>query len=86
MECLFLAKLGASWNLNLFESDTLSSLFPCHFLPQGTEAKAVSMPENWRSGGVYKLQYTHPLCEGGAAALTCVPLGKLIVINGDWMA
>lgn len=64
----------------------LSSLFPCHFLPQGTEAKAVSMPENWRSGGVYKLQYTHPLCEGGAAALTCVPLGKLIVINGDWMA
>ncbi|KAI5947477.1 F-box only protein 7 [Manis javanica] len=51
------------------------------YIPQGTEAKAVSMPENWRSGGVYKLQYTHPLCEGGAAALTCVPLGKLIVIN-----
>ncbi|XP_061061559.1 F-box only protein 7 isoform X1 [Eubalaena glacialis] len=51
------------------------------YIPQGTEAKAVSMPENWRSGGVYKLQYTHPLCEGGSAALTCVPLGNLIVIN-----
>ncbi|XP_038612189.1 F-box only protein 7 [Tachyglossus aculeatus] len=51
------------------------------YLPLGTEAKAVSMPEKWRSGGVYKLQYTHPLCEDGSAALTCVPLGNLIVIN-----
>ena len=87
MECLFVDKLGASWVFNLFESDTvLHYLFPFHFTPQGTEAKAVSMPENWRSGGVYKLQYTHPLCEGGSAALTCVPLGNLIVINGNWMA
>ncbi|XP_049740231.1 F-box only protein 7 isoform X1 [Elephas maximus indicus] len=51
------------------------------YIPQGTEAKAVSMPEKWKSGGVYKLQYTHPLCNGGSAALTCVPLGKLIVVN-----
>lgn len=51
------------------------------YIPQGTEAKAMSMPETWKSGGVYKLQYTHPLCEGGSAALTCVPLGNLIVIN-----
>uniref|UniRef100_A0A5F8H7U5 F-box protein 7 n=1 Tax=Monodelphis domestica TaxID=13616 RepID=A0A5F8H7U5_MONDO len=51
------------------------------YIPLGTEAKAVSMPENWRSGGVYKLQYMHPLCEDGTAALTCVPLGSLIVIN-----
>ncbi|XP_045635547.1 F-box only protein 7 isoform X2 [Ursus americanus] len=47
----------------------------------GTEAKALSMPERWKSGGVYRLQYTHPLCEGGSAALTCVPLGTLVVIN-----
>ncbi|XP_048212347.1 F-box only protein 7 isoform X2 [Perognathus longimembris pacificus] len=47
----------------------------------GTEAKAVSMPEKWKSSGVYKLQYTHPLCEGGSAALTCVPLGNLVVVN-----
>nr|XP_012628249.1 F-box only protein 7 isoform X1 [Microcebus murinus] len=51
------------------------------YIPQGTEAKAVSMPERWKSSGVYKLQYTHPLCEGGSAALTCVPLGNLIVVN-----
>uniref|UniRef100_A0A8C9EDE3 F-box only protein 7 n=1 Tax=Phocoena sinus TaxID=42100 RepID=A0A8C9EDE3_PHOSS len=51
------------------------------YIPQGTEAKAVSMLENWRLGGVYKLQYTHPLCEGGSAAVTCVPLENLIVIN-----
>ncbi|XP_004675769.1 PREDICTED: F-box only protein 7 isoform X1 [Condylura cristata] len=51
------------------------------YIPQGTEAKAVSMPENWKSGGVYKLQYTHPLCEDGCAALTCVPLGTLVVVN-----
>ncbi|XP_055430730.1 F-box only protein 7 isoform X2 [Bubalus kerabau] len=51
------------------------------YIPQGTEAKAASMPENWRLGGVYQLQYTHPLCEAGSAVLTCVPLGSLIVIN-----
>ncbi|XP_015283056.1 PREDICTED: F-box only protein 7 [Gekko japonicus] len=51
------------------------------YVPQGTEAKSVSMPEKWRNGGVYKLQYTHPLCEDGSAALTCVPLGDLIVVN-----
>uniref|UniRef100_A0A673TCV8 F-box protein 7 n=1 Tax=Suricata suricatta TaxID=37032 RepID=A0A673TCV8_SURSU len=51
------------------------------YTPQGAEAKAMSMPASWRSGGVYRLQYTHPLCEGGSAALTCVPLGSLVVIN-----
>ncbi|NXU53327.1 FBX7 protein, partial [Turnix velox] len=51
------------------------------YLPQGTEAKAVSMPEKWRGNGVYKLQYTHPLCEEGSAGLTCVPLGDLVAIN-----
>ncbi|ELV09963.1 F-box only protein 7 [Tupaia chinensis] len=53
------------------------------YLPQGTEAKAVAMPEKWKSGGVFRLQYTHPLCEGGSASLTCVPLGNLIVVNGE---
>ncbi|NXK69350.1 FBX7 protein, partial [Sylvietta virens] len=51
------------------------------YVPQGIEAKVVSMPEKWRGNGVYKLQYTHPLCEEGSAALTCVPLGDLIAIN-----
>ncbi|XP_030816597.1 F-box only protein 7 isoform X2 [Camarhynchus parvulus] len=48
---------------------------------RGIEAKAVSMPEKWRGNGVYKLQYTHPLCGEGSAGLTCVPLGDLIAIN-----
>ncbi|XP_060101536.1 F-box only protein 7 [Heteronotia binoei] len=51
------------------------------YVPQGTEAKSVSMPEKWRNGGVYKLQYSHHLCEDGSAALTCVPLGDFIVVN-----
>ncbi|KAM6091927.1 F-box only protein 7 isoform 2-T2 [Theristicus caerulescens] len=51
------------------------------YVPQGTEAKAASMPEKWRGNGVYKLQYTHPLCEEGSAGLTCVPLGDLVAIN-----
>ncbi|KAF7240563.1 F-box only protein 7 [Varanus komodoensis] len=51
------------------------------YVPQGTEAKATLMPEKWRNRGVYKLQYSHPLCENGFAALTCVPLGDLIVVN-----
>lgn len=51
------------------------------YIPQGTEAKASSMPHKWRSSGVYKLQYVHPLCEDGFAVLTCVPLGNLIIIN-----
>ncbi|XP_042322578.1 F-box only protein 7 isoform X2 [Sceloporus undulatus] len=51
------------------------------YVPQGTEAKASSMPEKWRNKGVYKLLYTHPLCENGFAVLTCVPLGDLIVVN-----
>uniref|UniRef100_A0A8B9F1Z0 F-box only protein 7 n=1 Tax=Amazona collaria TaxID=241587 RepID=A0A8B9F1Z0_9PSIT len=51
------------------------------YVPQGTEAKAVSMPEKWRGNGVYKLQYTHPLCEEGSAGLTCVPLGDLVAVN-----
>ncbi|XP_019065051.1 F-box only protein 7 [Fukomys damarensis] len=51
------------------------------YLPQGTEAKAASMPEKWKASGVYRLQYTHPLCEGSTAVLTCVPLGSLVVVN-----
>lgn len=85
MECLFLDKLGSSWILIFLR--IIPFFIICFlFIPQGTEAKAMSMPENWKSGGVYKLQYTHPLCEGGSAALTCVPLGNLIVINGNWIA
>lgn len=51
------------------------------YLPQGTGTNTKSMPEKWKSGGVYKLNYVHPLCEDGLTTLACVPLGKLLVVN-----
>ncbi|XP_053574939.1 F-box only protein 7 [Bombina bombina] len=51
------------------------------YLQQGADAKIMCMPEAWRSGGVYKLHYTHPLCNENSVTLTCVPLGKFIVVN-----
>ncbi|XP_053319284.1 F-box only protein 7 [Spea bombifrons] len=52
------------------------------YLPLGTDNKGTSLPEQWRSPGVYKLHYCHPLCDEGSVTLACVPMGKLIVING----
>ncbi|MGH0115978.1 UNVERIFIED_CONTAM: hypothetical protein FKN15_060442 [Acipenser sinensis] len=51
------------------------------YLPQGSGVGAVGMPAGWRAGGLYRLQYTHPLCEGGAAVLLAVPVGNVLVIN-----
>ncbi|RXN00445.1 F-box only protein 7 [Acipenser ruthenus] len=51
------------------------------YLPKGSGAGAVGMPAGWRAGGLYRLQYTHPLCEGGAAVLLAVPMGNVLVIN-----
>ncbi|KAM8974145.1 F-box only protein 7 isoform 1-T1 [Pelodytes ibericus] len=52
------------------------------YLQQGAETKSVSMPDEWRGQGVYKLHYSHPLCDEGSVTLACVPMGKLIVVNG----
>lgn len=52
------------------------------YTERGVKNKAASMPEGWRSGGgVYKLHYSHPLCGDSSAALVCVPMGKLLIIN-----
>ncbi|XP_023044817.1 F-box only protein 7 isoform X1 [Piliocolobus tephrosceles] len=75
---LLMLESGYMPQINLIN---LHYLFPFHFVPQGTEAKALSMPEKWKLSGVYKLHYMHPLCEGSSATLTCVPLGNLIVVN-----
>ncbi|XP_073506329.1 F-box only protein 7 isoform X2 [Phyllobates terribilis] len=49
---------------------------------EGVTHKVSSMPMDWRSGdGVYKLHYSHPLCGDSSAALLCVPMGKLLIIN-----
>ncbi|KAL7371226.1 hypothetical protein ABVT39_022272 [Epinephelus coioides] len=52
------------------------------FVPQGCELKPGEMPAGWRSAaGVYKLQYTHPLCENSLAMVVAVGMGPLLVIN-----
>ncbi|XP_069822742.1 F-box only protein 7 [Dendropsophus ebraccatus] len=49
---------------------------------QGAKNKAATMPEDWKiSHGVYKLFYSHPLCGDSSAALVCMPMGKLLIIN-----
>ena len=51
---------------------------------QGCELKPGEMPAGWRSaGGVYKLQYTHPLCENSLAMVVAVCMGPVLVINGE---
>ncbi|KAL6116544.1 fbxo7 [Pungitius sinensis] len=51
------------------------------FVPQPGELKASEMPAGWRSPGVYRLQYTHPLCEGSVAMVVSVVMGAVLVIN-----
>ncbi|XP_041833243.1 F-box only protein 7 isoform X2 [Melanotaenia boesemani] len=52
------------------------------FAPQGCEVKAGEMPAGWRSAsGVYRLQYTHPLCENSLASVVGVGMGPLLVVN-----
>ncbi|XP_043943412.1 F-box only protein 7 isoform X1 [Protopterus annectens] len=51
------------------------------YLPQGTGTNTKSMPDKWKNGGVYKLNYIHPLCEEGLTTLVCTPMGKLLVVN-----
>uniref|UniRef100_A0A3Q2YP20 F-box protein 7 n=1 Tax=Hippocampus comes TaxID=109280 RepID=A0A3Q2YP20_HIPCM len=50
------------------------------FTPQGGEAKPAEMPSGWRSsGGAYRLQYTHTLCERGAVTVVAVPMNPVLV-------
>ncbi|XP_027128034.1 F-box only protein 7 isoform X1 [Larimichthys crocea] len=52
------------------------------FLPQGSELQPADMPAGWRSSaGLYKLQYTHPLCEHSLAMVLSVCMGPVLVIN-----
>uniref|UniRef100_A0A3B4H4U0 F-box protein 7 n=1 Tax=Pundamilia nyererei TaxID=303518 RepID=A0A3B4H4U0_9CICH len=52
------------------------------FIAQGTELKPGEMPAGWRcAGGVYKLQYTHPLCESSLASVVAVCMGPMLVMN-----
>lgn len=52
---------------------------------QGGELKPGEMPLSWRSaGGVYKLPYTHPLCENSLAMVVAVRMGPVLVMNGEF--
>ncbi|XP_041071563.1 F-box only protein 7 isoform X1 [Carcharodon carcharias] len=51
------------------------------YIPQGTGLKGSQMPEKWKNEGLYRLQYSHFLCEDGSATLSCVPMGNLVVVN-----
>ncbi|KAM6961533.1 LOW QUALITY PROTEIN: F-box only protein 7 [Tautogolabrus adspersus] len=52
------------------------------FVPQGSGLKAAEMPAGWRSaGGVYRLQYCHPLCENSVVSVLSLCMGPVLVIN-----
>ncbi|XP_012696828.1 F-box only protein 7 [Clupea harengus] len=52
------------------------------FLPQGSEGRTSEMPTGWRgAGGMYRLQYIHPLCENSLAVVVSVPMGSMLVTN-----
>ncbi|XP_020511242.2 F-box only protein 7 [Labrus bergylta] len=52
------------------------------FVPQGCGLKAAEMPAGWRSaGGVYRLQYVHPLCENSVVSVLALCMGPVLVIN-----
>lgn len=51
---------------------------------KGSEGRSGEMPAGWQAtGGVYKLQYTHPLCENSLAVVVSIPMGSMLVINGE---
>ncbi len=44
------------------------------------------MPIGWRAaGGVYRLQYAHPLLENSLVSAVAVPMGQTLVINGAFI-
>ncbi|KAG7324239.1 hypothetical protein KOW79_012255 [Hemibagrus wyckioides] len=52
------------------------------FLPQGCDVRDREMPSGWRAaGGLYRLQYSHPLCENSLVEVVAVPMGQTLVIN-----
>ncbi|XP_030006395.1 F-box only protein 7 isoform X3 [Sphaeramia orbicularis] len=52
------------------------------FIHEGSALKSTEMPAGWRrAGGVYKLQYTHPLCENSLAMVVAVCMGPILTIN-----
>ncbi|XP_023134597.2 F-box only protein 7 [Amphiprion ocellaris] len=53
------------------------------FIPQMSPVQvSTQMPAGWKSpGGVFRLQYLHPLCGGAVVSLLAVSLGPVLSIN-----
>lgn len=52
------------------------------FSPQGSSVNSGEMPIGWRAaGGVYRIQYGHPLLENSVVTVVAVPMGQTLVIN-----
>ncbi|XP_035204993.1 F-box only protein 7-like [Stegodyphus dumicola] len=41
-----------------------------------------SMPENWKTSGVFKIKYSHKTCPDVSCWMTCVPLYSTLVVHG----
>uniref|UniRef100_A0A671SG88 F-box only protein 7-like n=1 Tax=Sinocyclocheilus anshuiensis TaxID=1608454 RepID=A0A671SG88_9TELE len=52
------------------------------FLPQGCNVNSGEMPIGWQAaGGVFRLQYSHPLLESSLVSAVAVTMGQTLVIN-----
>lgn len=52
------------------------------FMPQDSGLKSGEMPADWRSaGGLYRLHYTHPLCENSVVSVLAVCMGPMLALN-----
>lgn len=55
------------------------------FTHEGHELNSVTLPAEWRGAcGVYKLKYTHALCENSVVTLAAVCAGPTLVINATF--
>ncbi|XP_073337168.1 F-box only protein 7 [Pagrus major] len=68
-------------NRLMLETGFVPQCVCCVSVP-GCELNTSEMPAGWRSvGGVYKLQYTHPLCDHSLVTVVTVCMGPVLVIN-----
>ncbi|XP_030296456.1 F-box only protein 7 isoform X2 [Sparus aurata] len=68
-------------NRLMLETGFVPQCLCCVCVP-GCELNTGEMPAGWRSaGGVYKLQYTHPLCDHSLVTVVTVCMGPVLVIN-----
>ncbi|XP_036977694.1 F-box only protein 7 [Acanthopagrus latus] len=68
-------------NRLMLETGFIPQCVCCACVP-GCELNTSEMPAGWRSaGGVYKLQYTHPLCDRSLVTVVTVCMGPVLVIN-----